>query len=352
MGNRPVLPSTNAAACTISPPHSPGLTFFMTERPEPLFIVPEHSASEDLLPIREVVRLTGVNPVTLRAWERRYGLIQPLRTEGGHRLYSLDDVATIRDILSWTERGVAVSKVGTLLAQSRPPQGDSRPRIALASLAPEKESDTSEWLEWQTGIRQALATFDEVRLEQLYGQVFSTYPTSQVFAQVLLPLWQELLRQTGFGQLSQWLFYDAFLRARVLQRLQFVRRGANRCVLLAALPDQCRELELLVTGLLLGGDNGAVRVLPLGQPLNELPLLCQAVQPEALVLFAAAPPSPTLLGQLNKLVLAIDCPLALAGAGAELVAEQLHGSPVANLGDEPRFMLSRLTQFLAGHMDT
>ena len=41
---------------------------------------------EELFPIREVARLTGVNPVTLRAWERRYGLIQPTRTESGHRL--------------------------------------------------------------------------------------------------------------------------------------------------------------------------------------------------------------------------------------------------------------------------
>ena len=35
---------------------------------------------EELFPIREVARLTGINPVTLRAWERRYGLIQPVRT--------------------------------------------------------------------------------------------------------------------------------------------------------------------------------------------------------------------------------------------------------------------------------
>ena len=72
-------------------------------------------AEAQLLPIREVVRLTGVNPVTLRAWERRYGLIQPLRTEGGHRLYSPADVEAIRSILTWTERGVAVSKVAQLL---------------------------------------------------------------------------------------------------------------------------------------------------------------------------------------------------------------------------------------------
>ena len=79
----------------------------------------ESSDPDELLPIREVVRLTGVNPVTLRAWERRYGLIEPLRTEGGHRLYSQQDVQTIRSIMSWTERGVTVSKVGELLARSK-----------------------------------------------------------------------------------------------------------------------------------------------------------------------------------------------------------------------------------------
>lgn len=39
--------------------------------------------ADGLLPIREVARITGVNAVTLRAWERRYGLIVPLRTAKG-----------------------------------------------------------------------------------------------------------------------------------------------------------------------------------------------------------------------------------------------------------------------------
>src|SRR5690554_85951 len=85
-------------------------------------------SSDERLPMREVVRLTGVNPVTLRAWERRYGLIQPLRTEGGHRLYSQQDVATIRSIIAWTERGIAVSKVGELLERKRS-LSTSTPRV-------------------------------------------------------------------------------------------------------------------------------------------------------------------------------------------------------------------------------
>ena len=43
------------------------------------------SSAAPLYPIREVSRLTGVNSVTLRAWERRYGLIRPQRTPKGHR---------------------------------------------------------------------------------------------------------------------------------------------------------------------------------------------------------------------------------------------------------------------------
>src|SRR5690554_3164455 len=116
--------------------------------------------SGELLPIRDVVRLTGVNPVTLRAWERRYGLIQPLRTEGGHRLYSQQDVATIRDIMSWTERGIAVSKVGELLERSRSLAADAA-QVARASGEQAAAGEDLALLEWKNNLLQAVAAFDE-----------------------------------------------------------------------------------------------------------------------------------------------------------------------------------------------
>src|SRR5471030_955900 len=67
------------------------------------------------LPIRDVARITGVNAVTLRAWERRYGLIVPQRTPKGHRLFSAEHVQRIHNILTWLNRGVAVSQVKQLL---------------------------------------------------------------------------------------------------------------------------------------------------------------------------------------------------------------------------------------------
>ncbi len=55
--------------------------------------------------IGEFARLCGINATTLRAWQRRYGLLKPLRTDGGHRLYSDDDVQQALKILDWVKRG-------------------------------------------------------------------------------------------------------------------------------------------------------------------------------------------------------------------------------------------------------
>src|SRR5918993_350259 len=52
--------------------------------------------------IGEVSRRTGVTVPTLRAWERRYGLLVPVRTAGGHRRYSDDDVRRVLAVLEVT----------------------------------------------------------------------------------------------------------------------------------------------------------------------------------------------------------------------------------------------------------
>lgn len=83
----------------------------------------EIAPTDGLFPIRHVCAETGINPVTLRAWERRYGLIRPRRTPKGHRLYSSEDIAHIRRILALLAEGVAVSQVGRLLQHAAPQAG-------------------------------------------------------------------------------------------------------------------------------------------------------------------------------------------------------------------------------------
>jgi DNA-binding transcriptional MerR regulator len=300
---------------------------------------------EDLYPIREVSRLTGVNPVTLRAWERRYGLIVPTRTDSGHRLYSQADIESVRSILAWIDRGVAVSKVGKILARTDAAKAVAVPRDVDAA--------TGGWEEWQEQFRQAITAFDEAELARHYGHVFSTYPMAVVFEQIVMPLWQEMfVRQDGFGQTSEWLFFDSFLRARVHARLQLGQSGQKPHILLVAIPGHCHELELLVAGLLMGGPELIVSVLALGQPLLELPLVCDKVKPQALVLYSNHAPDQELHRDLLRLAHGLECPVALAGEAAELAADALAGSSLGCLGSEASLMQRRMQQFLAGHLDT
>lgn len=300
---------------------------------------------EELFPIREVARLTGINPVTLRAWERRYGLVQPTRTESGHRLYSRADIDEVRHILGWIERGVAVSKVGKILARNRSTQAQPD-EIPPPAAARDHEH-------WQGLVRQAAQSFDESRLERVYGQVFASYPLGVVFQDILMPLWQELrIAHDGFGRLSEWLFLDTFLRARAWQRLQLAREEQDNRILLAGLPDQCRELELLACALMLGSSEVAVSVLAPGQPLEELSLICERMAPDALVLFSNHAPAAELPKRLARLALSLDCPLLFAGETSEMAHDSLVGSQIVCLGGEGRLMRKRLRQCLDGHLDT
>ena len=305
----------------------------------------ESTVSDELFPIREVSRLTGVNPVTLRAWERRYGLIQPTRTESGHRLYSSADIVTVNRILDWIERGVAVSKVGKILARDD--------QQAETIRAEGDKVDESEWSQWRLRLLLAVKAFDDRQLESLYGQVFATYPLNVAFQDILMPLWSDLMRHQGhFGQASEWLFYDTFLRMRTFERLQLASAPLAPRVLLAAMPGECRKLELLVAALMLSHEDTPVKVLGMGQPFDELTLVCEKIRPKALVIFSNHWHNHDLAARLNRLALTLDCPLFLAGAAADLAEGDLAGSSIGCLGSEGRQMQSRLQQFLAGQLDS
>lgn len=85
-----------------------------------------------LYPIRVVSQLTGINPVTIRAWERRYRLVRPERTPGGHRLYSRANVEILRAAARLIQQGVSISHAVRLLEDTMHRQG-SRDERLLAS---------------------------------------------------------------------------------------------------------------------------------------------------------------------------------------------------------------------------
>jgi len=269
----------------------------------------------DLLPMRDVVSLTGINPVTLRAWERRHGLIRPQRTEGGHRLYTARDVQRIRDILRWTASGLSVSKVGDLLA--------AQPEASV--------HQHSAFDDWRAAVVRATKAFDRPALEGIHGQLFTLLPKATVLREVLMPVWHDLASGTAPGQRSQWLFLDTFLRARLLLRLQVNQVDAPQ-VLLAGSEGQA-ELSVLCAALLLSSELQRIEVLGCGQPLEELPIVCAAMQPAALVIKVQVPVGPGLAKRLRSLQMEIACPLALIGEGLVDSQPALSGIPLCLLDE-------------------
>ncbi|MBH3358203.1 MerR family transcriptional regulator [Pseudomonas guariconensis] len=287
----------------------------------------------DLLPMRDVVSLTGINPVTLRAWERRHGLIRPQRTEGGHRLYTAKDVQRIRDIQRWTANGLPISKVGERLI------GDHQP-------APEPNSV---FQQWRDAVARAARAFDGRALEAVHGQLWTVLPKVTVLREVLLPVWHELASGDGFGERSQWLYLDNFLRARLLMRLQ-MNQPEVPPVLLAGLQEQA-EFELLCAGRLLSSDQQRVEVLGCGQPFEELPLLCATLQPAALVVVVQGVISPQLAKRLRWLHMEIACPLALMGEELDASKALLQGTPVGLLNAQRPDVAQTLGALIRGELD-
>ena len=65
-------------------------------------------------PVRLVAIRTGLTPHVLRAWERRYGVVAPTRSDGGQRLYSHLDIERLRRLRRLTERGHAIGRIASL----------------------------------------------------------------------------------------------------------------------------------------------------------------------------------------------------------------------------------------------
>ncbi|MDM5130519.1 MerR family transcriptional regulator [Aeromonas piscicola] len=143
---------------------------------------------EGIYPIRDVSRLTGVNAVTLRAWQRRYGLVQPARTEKGHRLYSEQDIRQIGEILSWLERGVSIGQVKGLLSE------------------PQSQLVSDHWQQTLEQLCQSVLALNQRKVEAQLNDLLASYPFELVRSRVLQPLVEQLLglwRERPDGELLQ-----------------------------------------------------------------------------------------------------------------------------------------------------
>jgi DNA-binding transcriptional MerR regulator len=295
-------------------------------------LIQRKSEADQLYPIRTVCGLTGVNPITLRAWERRYGLIQPVRTESGHRLYRQADIDLIHRVLAQLERGIPISQISASLAA---------PVMAAAT-----SSDTEHPLFAGFGDRliAAIIRFDEFAIEDAYNEALGLAPIGEVTQHVLLPLLRELGRrwESSEGSVAEEHFFSFYLRnkigARFHHRPRRPSRGAPPFVA-ACLPGERHEIGLLLFAIAAHEEGLLPILLGADVPLEELPIVVRRSHARAIVLSGSlTPPDEVLRQALPKLVARAEVPVAIGGrisiehhdaliaAGAQpLGVDQAHG---------------------------
>ena len=274
---------------------------------------------ERRLRIGELAGRTTVTPAVLRAWERRYGLLQPDRSEGGYRLYSSMDEDRVRAMVRHLEAGVPAGEAARLVLE-----GDEAP-----------DSETS-WLPaLYDELRRALDSFDEHSTQAALDTLIARLSFDAVAREVILPYLRELGErwQRGEASVAQEHFASFVLRGRLLALARGWDRGVGPRALLACTPGEQHELGLLVFGLALRQHGWRITFLGADTPVDTLMSAAQDLSPAAVVLIALTPEK---LDSLREPLtqLARNTRLLLGGTGewkdlAEAIgADLLPGDPL------------------------
>jgi len=277
---------------------------------------------EKLYTIGTVSKLTGVGAITLRAWERRHGLIVPVRKESGHRLYTRHHIDQINRITALTQQGIRISQITPGMLEKEPATGS--------------DSEPDFWKQYLDRMVTAIISFDEIRLEEIYNEALSMYPIGQVTRNLLTPLLVELgLRWAdGEGSISEEHFFSFYLRNKLGARYHHrppVKDGP--VILLAGLPGEYHEIGLLLFAL--AAHESGYQVIPLGanMPLYELAFVAKLKKCSAILLSGAIEPSlQTLTKDLPALVEESDVPVLVGGLSSVYGADAINRAGARALG--------------------
>jgi DNA-binding transcriptional MerR regulator len=257
------------------------------------------------LPIRTIAALTGVNAITLRAWERRYGLLRPVRTPKGHRLYTQAHVERIQRVLALTRSGVAIGQVREAL------EADAPKAAAAAGGEP--------WTSYRQRMAAAVAAFDEHALEDVYAEALALHPVDRVNAGLLLPLLEDLGERWSevAGGVAEEHFFSTYLRNKLGARFHHRRAPEDGPKILAACaPGEHHETGLLLFGL--AANEAGLRVVLLGAnvPLADSAAAARRAQCDALVLSSSIAPQEGFFDELAKHSRALARPVYVGGLTA------------------------------------
>ena len=263
------------------------------------------------LRIGELSRRSGVSPELLRQWERRYGLVQPTRSPGGLRLYSLEDLERVRRMARHIAEGVAAREASELAARA-----DIGPSRASAALDGGGTSVAFDALAARERLGHAVETFDEPLAQTVLDDLFSAATIDAVVSDVVVPFLRDVGDRWQRGELSvaQEHFASNLLRGRLLGLARGWGGGVGRLALLACAPGEHHDLGLIVFGLALRARGWRIALLGGNTPLESIVRASEMVHPDLLVVSAT---SSELLESIRAelVALAADRTVAVAGPG-------------------------------------
>jgi len=272
------------------------------------------------LRIGEFSRRVGVSPELLRAWERRYGLLQPIRTEGGFRLYTDDDAERVERMKRALDEGFSAAEA-------------SRRVLALERSTERAHDDARERL------LAAARAYDEPAMHAILDETLAGFSLETVLGDLVLPVLREIGAEWERGALEvgQEHFASNLVRERLLALARLWGRGGGPLAILACAPGERHDIGLIAFGLVLRSHGWRILFLGADTPVATLRRAAETTDPELIVV--ASVDGVLLDAQSTELRrLGRSAPLVLSGAGAseELCArlhvDRLDGDLVAAAG--------------------
>jgi DNA-binding transcriptional MerR regulator/methylmalonyl-CoA mutase cobalamin-binding subunit len=307
-------------------------------------------------PVRLVALRTGLTPHVLRAWERRYGVVSPARTEGGQRLYSDLDIERLRLLRRLTDRGHAIGRIGTLpiaeLARlDEETNGTGRGDGAAGDRADEAEPDQAGSAgESVAAAMRATRRLDGIELQGVLEQAAVTLGVPVFLDAVLAPVLVQIGHGWADGSLSiaqEHMATGVFRRVLGWLFRVYEGKGAAARLVVATPPGQVHELGALMVATSAAAEGWAVTYLGADLPVGDLVSAVRQTGARAVALSAVYVPEGTdLLALLSEVRAALPgrVPLLVGGAAATDVADAAEAAGARVIGSLPelRATLRRL----------
>lgn len=276
--------------------------------------------------IGELSRRVNVSVDTLRAWERRYGLLRPRRTSGNTRLYTPLDEARVKlmkrhiadDLPAAQAAELALSTRLTLRAGER----DAVPAHECARAIDELD--------------EALERFDETAAERTLHQLLRAYALTAVLRDLVIPFMHRAGERWACGDMS--VAQEHFATSFLLSRLSVLSRGWDHGLgpraLLAAGPADFHTLGLLTFGIALHATGWRITCLGAATPVAMLASAAEATACDLIVVSTSVDGGlddhvPALRGLAGLWRLAIGGPAADPELAFRCGAAHLDADPVS-----------------------